>query len=46
MMILMTMVMQTLNITARAKIDVNLVIMMMVTNAMQTLNRTARTKID
>ena len=48
MMIVMKMVMQTLNITARVKIDVNLIIMIMamVTNAMQTLNMTARTKID
>ena len=48
MMIVMTMVMQTLNITARVKIDVNLVTMMMVmvTNVMPTLNMTARTKID
>ena len=44
----MKMVMQTLNITARVKIDVNLVTMMMVmvTNVMPTLNMTARTKID
>ena len=48
MMIVMTMAMQTLNITARVKIDVNLIIMMMVmvTNAMPTLNMTAKTKID
>ena len=46
MMILMTLVMQILNITDRTKIDVNLLIMMMVTNVMQTLNMTARTKID